>query len=83
MSLRTVSGEDLLDEMWKKIKSSPAMMYDTPYPSSATGPKPPPADMQSGFFVKSSLEVWPCGVCDVDRRHGSLNTSYADHTSAI
>lgn len=37
----TVRGLLLLDDMWKKTRFSPAMMYDTPYPSSATGPNPP------------------------------------------
>lgn len=40
-NLITVSGEFLFDDMWKKMRSSPAIMYDTPYPSSATGPNPP------------------------------------------
>lgn len=32
----TVSGEETLLEMWKNTISSPAIIYDTPYPSSAT-----------------------------------------------
>jgi hypothetical protein len=71
----TVSGELRLQVIWKKMRSSPAIMYDTPYPSSATGPKPPPAEMQLGYFFKSSFGVCPCGVWDVDNRHGSLSTS--------
>ena len=40
-SIRTVLSALFLLEMWKEIVFSPAMMYETPYPRSATGPKPP------------------------------------------
>lgn len=53
----TVVGQEFLHEIWKKTQSSPAMMYETPYPSSATGPNPPPADMCSGCLTRSNLFV--------------------------
>lgn len=76
MDTLTVTGLLILLDTWKNMRSSPAMMYETPYPSSATGPKPPPADMQSGFSFALNRLVWPWGVCEVDNLHGSLRTAY-------
>ncbi len=37
-----VFGHECLAEIWKKRRWSPGSIYDTPYPWSDTGPKPPP-----------------------------------------
>lgn len=42
--LESVVGQDLLDDTWKKILYSVGNMYETPYPSSDTGPNPPPGE---------------------------------------
>ena len=65
-----VAAEARLLDTWKKIRRSPGIMYDTPYPSSDTGPKPPPGLICGGikrtsvkYFhlgEKQELVVLPC-----------------------
>ena len=37
---------------WNMMRSSWQTIYETPYPTSETGPKPPPADKYSGYSLK-------------------------------
>ena len=61
--------DDRLEDTWKYKIASPGTMYETPYPSSDTGPNPPPGDSYKKKSFSLLLRTYIVKSCAVDIYH--------------
>ena len=79
-------GDERLLLTWKNILSSPANMYEIPYPSSATGPNPPPGLIHTSsisFGTMFQIDVCRWGCWLVDSLHGIFKACWRNGDSTF